>query len=266
MDGGGAPLSRIHEPMTPRVSVLVADDEPLARQALVDIITAVPGWEVVAEVGDGREACDRLRHHTIDVAFLDIEMPAPNGIEVARWALAEAIDLAVVFVTSHNEHAVRAFDVQALDYVLKPLRPSRVQESMRRALEQRSNARLRQAIAALEPVSATPTRWIQYLTATTNGTSRVIAVHEVLAFTAEDNYVRIHLKGGSTLIRGTLGALLERLDPRTFIRTHRGAVVNGDAVLGYRTTTNGEYVAKLRAGVSMPVSRRYRDAFLARFR
>ncbi|MFN8670421.1 MAG: LytTR family DNA-binding domain-containing protein [Gemmatimonadaceae bacterium] len=252
--------------MTPRLSVLVADDEPLARQALVDIVAALPGWDVVAAVGDGRAACEQLRTGAIDVALLDIEMPAPNGLEVARWASREGIDVAVVFVTSHSEHAVRAFDVHALDYVLKPLRPARVEESLRRALERRSQTHLREALAGLQLTPEPRTRWLQHITATTNGRTRVIAVSQVVALATEDNYVRVYADGTSTLVRGALAALLARLDPQRFVRTHRCAVVNIDAVVAFKTRPNGDYVVKLRTGITMPVSRGYRDAFLERFK
>jgi two-component system, LytTR family, response regulator len=222
---------------------LIADDEPLAREALRD---ALPGVEIVAECSNGfqaKEAIERLRP---DVAFLDIEMPGLDGLTAARDLDA---DTAVVFVTAYDEYAVEAFALEAVDYILKPIDEARVAEALRR-------------VAARRPSKRYDRRFI----VGAHGKLIVVAAQEVRFIEAAGNYVRLHAAHVQPLLRGTLSAVEKRLDPELFVRVHRSFIVNAGLIQDLRTTRGGDYEVVLRDGETVPMSRTFRERVLARIR
>jgi two-component system, LytTR family, response regulator len=259
--------------MTESTRVLVADDEPLAREGLVAALAHAPGVVVVAACADGVDALDAIRRLRPDVALLDVQMPGLDGLAVAAALMGESGAgggrPAVVFVTAYDEHAVRAFELHAVDYVLKPYSPERVRAAVARA-EGRLRAgaagaldgRMQALLAALE---ARP-RWAERLVVASAGRVEVVPVPDVDWIESEGNYVRLHLGPRSLLHREPLKALLERLDPQRFARVHRSAAVNLDRVRELRPLPNGDYVAVLEDGVRVPLSRTYRDGVLDRLR
>ncbi len=231
-----------------QLRVLVADDEPLARQILVDLLRRDADVADIEEYADGPSARRAAESRHFDVAFIDIEMPEESGLDVVTGA---DIDIgAVVFVTAFSEYAVRAFDVDAVDYLLKPFSNSRFAEALERA-KRRARSRQDEADHGTSPDSTT--RFLSRVSFKDGDTSYVVPVDDILWMEAQDYYVRLHLAKRRHLIRATLADLERRLDPNRFIRVHRGAVVNVDKVS--RLVERDGLVLVLSNGTELAVSR-----------
>ena len=232
----------------PLMRVLIADDEPLARAALRAILSRVDSVVVVGEARNGSEAAAAIAAHRPDVVFLDVEMPEMDGfaaLDAAR-ALAQAPPAAVVFVTAHPERAPEAFDVNAVDYVLKPLRPSRVVEAVGRARQRRFGTA---AHASGPPLGVKVGDRI-----------RVLDQRAVDWVEADDEHVVLHTAGGGRLrIRETLAGLERRLDPALFARLHRSTLVNVARIRELQPYFHGDCYVILHDGTRLRLSRTYRD-------
>lgn len=279
------------------VRVLVADDEPLARAALVDVLEADPRVAEVLVAEDGIQAAELIAREPVDVVFLDLRMPELGGLEIAERLATRNGDgggPAIVFVTAYQEFAVRAFEVHAADYVLKPFAPERVHSALTRAVERSRDAGLRAALAAVQEVlgRAAPARsgaeratpdagapaappaaavrppYLERFAVTSVGRIRVIDVADVEWIEADDNYARLHTttRGGGGLVRETLSALERMLDPERFLRVHRSAIVRLDRLREIRTLPGGEGELHLASGVAVPLGRTYREQLLRRLR
>jgi len=248
------------DPTPAPIRVVVVDDEPLARDCVRLALEADPDFELVAECGDGRAAVDAIRRHRPDLVFLDVQMPGLDGFEVIEAVGADRMP-AVVFVTAFDAYAVRAFRAHALDYLLKPFDDSRFAETRRRArqllLESRAGETERR-LSALLAGRAFATR----LLVRHGDRLEFLAVADVDWFEGAGNYVRAHAGTRSELIRITLAALLQRLDPTTFARIHRSVIVNLDRVRAMHPWYGGDYTAVLADGRELRVSRHYRAALL----
>ena len=202
-------------------TALIAEDEPLLlnelRAALHDLW---PELEIVAEAGDGAAALAALRTHAPDVAFLDISMPKASGLEVARVKPAHT---ALVFLTAYGQHALDAFEVGAVDYLLKPLDRGRLLATIER-LQQRAPASA--AIPAVAPVSDTAPRYLSWIQASVGTVLRVITVDEVVYFQSDAKYTRVVTPQLEALIRMPIKELTAQLDPEEFVQVSRGAIVN----------------------------------------
>lgn len=248
--------------------VAIVDDEPLARDAVRLALARMANIEVVAECGDGESAVRSIRERAPDVVLLDIRMPGMDGFEVIDRVGSSEMP-AVVFVTAYDQHAIRAFDVHALDYVLKPFEDGRLAEAIdaarqRLALEDEGE-RVRALTALLASRGSPPegnTEYARRIMVTTNDDRiRFVRVDEVSHLESDANYVVVHT-GGSFRIRITLKALLDRLDPRRFVRIHRSTVVNVDHIREVQPWYGSDHVAILRDGTQLKVSRRYRTGLL----
>jgi two-component system, LytTR family, response regulator len=241
--------------------VVIADDEPLARERLRMLLARRPEYRVVAECENGVQAVEAIAAERPDIVFLDIKMPALDGLEVVQ-ALSEqdpggAEGPAVVFVTAFDEFAVRAFEVNALDYLLKPVDRPRLD----RALE-RAEHRLTRAGGGLDPAMLA---FLETLRAERGLPSRFLVrgkgeLYFVRADSidwadAQGNYVRLHAEGRAHLVRDTLKAFEAKLDPAKFVRIHRSAIVNIERVVRIEPYVNGEYVVTLRDGARLTTSR-----------
>jgi two-component system LytT family response regulator len=236
---------------------VVVDDEPPARALLREYLGAHADIEVVAECGDGFEAVKRIGELHPDLVFLDIQMPRLTGFEVL-----ELLDPgpAVVFVTAYDEHALHAFEVNAVDYLLKPYGRERLAEALARARE-----RLRAAAAGggLPAVPATrlaaaalpPGRFTDRILIRDGAQVHVVPVERVDFIEAQDDYVGVHAEGKMHLRTQTLSELAESLDPQRFVRVHRSYVVNLDRVARLETYTKDSRVVVLHGGREIPVSR-----------
>ena len=217
---------------------LIVDDEPLARRGIRQLLAPYPDVRVVGECRDGREALRALTSHQPDLVFLDVQMPGLDGFGLIRVQGVERMPL-TVFVTAHDDFAVRAFETQALDYLVKPLSESRFKATMQRVLE-RLRARLGERVAV-------PTDTGELL----------LDANEIDWIEARDDYSEIHAGAERYRIRASLAALVRRLDPARFTRIHRSAVVRLDHVRELRTGgRDGATVVRLRDGTELPVSRR----------
>ncbi len=241
------------------IRVLVADDEPLARRGVRQLLAPHSDMQVVAESRNGPETLNALREFAPDLLFLDVQMPEMDGFEVLR-AQGPGRMPAVVFVTAHDQFAVRAFEAHALDYLVKPLKVERFEAALARA---RERLRLMQAADLAHRLEALLSdersrregaRLDRLVVSTASG-ELVIPAAEIDWIGADDYYARIHSGSKSHLLRESLASLEKRLDPRRFIRVHRSAIVQIDRVREVRSAPGGDEVV-LRDGVRVRVSRR----------
>lgn len=227
---------------TPERRVLIADDEPAARRGVRQLLSRFAGFVVVGECRNGAEVLDALDTRRPDVVFLDIQMPEVDGFEVIRRRTPEAMPL-VVFLTAYDEFAVRAFEAQALDYLVKPVTDARFAETMKRVA-----ARLDAGHARDE----------RLLVRTSRGLA-LVPLRDVEWIEAEDNYARLWTRDGrSRLVRQSLGELEPRVRSLGFIRVHRQALVPVSGIRELKSVRPGGMVALLSNGVEVPVARRRR--------
>jgi two-component system LytT family response regulator len=253
----------------PALRVLIADDEPLARDCIRLALGAERDVEVVAECADGGEAVEAIRRLGPDLVFLDVQMPGLDGFGVVERVGAERMP-PIVFVTAYDEHALRAFALHAVDYVLKPFDDRRFRETLRHARRQlrlERESELGRRLAALvrdyAALGAGPAGGYATRVLVRHGErSHFVATDEIDWFEAAGNYVRLHAGPRTELIRTTLARLLLQLDPKTFARIHRSTIVNLSRVREVHPWFGGDYVATLTDGQELRVSRSYRDALL----
>lgn len=232
------------------MDVLIADDEPLARERLSALLAELGGHRVVAQVGDGRSAVETCLAQAIDVVLLDIEMPEMDGLEAARHLAALDSPPAVVFCTAFDEHALAAFDASAVDYVLKPVRAERLAAALQRAAERRAGQK---TMAPPPPVSG---RVRTHLAARLRGSLRLIPVNEVRFLQAEEKYVVVHHARGEDLVEDSLKSLETEFSTR-FLRIHRNCLVAREQFSELRRMPDGAVHAVLRdGGTLLEVSRR----------
>ena len=280
------------------IRTLIVDDEALARRRLRRLLADEPDVRIVAECPSGRAAVEALREHEIDLVFLDVQMPGMDGFGVIEAVGAEAMPI-VVFVTAYDEYALKAFEVHAVDYLLKPESEARLRAALRRVrrlLGDRATAeagrRLRTLLAevldqnasplpqaagagAASPAAATvaspsaapspapaaesPPRYVDRIPVKRGGRIFFVRVADVDWFEAEDNYVRLHTASGKHLVRETMSAIEDALDPGRFARVHRSVVVNLERVRELQPWFGGDYVLILHDGTRLKLSRTYRD-------
>ncbi len=236
-----------------RLRALVVDDEPLARRTLCTLLERERDVELVGECADGPSATEAVRSGRPDLLFLDVQMPELDGFGVLE-AIRDVGVPAVVFVTAFGEHAVRAFDEEATDYLVKPFDDDR----FGRALE-RARARVEAARRESAPEQGGAPRWLERFAVECAGRISIVPVDRVQWIEAQDYYVQIHAEGREHLLRESLRNLETRLDPRRFARIHRSAIVNVDCVKQLRRRTHGEYTLLLENGTELKLSRTHRD-------
>jgi two-component system, LytTR family, response regulator AlgR len=233
------------------VKVVIADDEPLARERLRTLLAALPGIELVAEAGDGREALHACAEHDADVVLLDIAMPGIDGLEAARHLAAFEPRPAVVFCTAYDAHALSAFEAAAVDYLVKPVRPERLQAALERARTFVAG-RNRDGAAAGDRKGKQRT----HLCARLRGSLRLIPIEDVHYLQAEEKYVVVHHARGEDLIEESLKSLEEEFNER-FLRIHRNCLVARHEIIELKRDPDGHVHAILRHGRQpLEVSRR----------
>jgi two-component system LytT family response regulator len=273
--------ARAAAPILPALRIVIADDEPIARRGLRAMLEEC-GVQVVAECGDGASAAGAIERERPDAAFLDVQMPELTGFDVLQALRARGVALPLtVFATAYDEFAVRAFEVNAIDYLVKPFTDARVHAAVARVRESvaarqgdggRLEQRLEALLATLEsagrvrggPGGAEPPAYETRLVIPERGRTVVVPVDEVSWIEADDYYVTVHAAGRRHLWRESLGALEERLDPRRFVRVHRSAIVNVDRVREIEHGRDGRATVRLDSGARVPVSRSRRDEVLDR--
>ena len=233
--------------MTLPLRAAIVDDEPLARARLGRLLADEPDVEVVAEFGDGPSAIAGLRLLPVDVLFVDVRMPQLDGFEMLE-RLPPTRRPQVVFVTAYSEHAVRAFDERAIDYLVKPVAPDRLSRSVERVR------------SALSHDAAPSAHYPERLALSDGQRLRMLAVCDIECVIAQGNYVEVRIDGKGLLVRETLAHVLARLDPQVFVRIHRSRIVRIDRIDQVEPYASGQYVVRMRSGLRLTSGRSYRAA------
>jgi len=238
------------------IRTLIVDDEPLARRRVGTLLRAQADFEVVGEAAHGASAIALIETARPDVVFLDVQMPEVTGFDVVQAIGVEAMPI-TVFVTAHDAFAVRAFEVQAIDYLLKPFGDGRFAQVVERVRRQVAAGSGRAGVltSLLASVPRTPR-----LVARGNGVACIIPLEEVHWIGAAGNYAEAHTATRARLIDESLASLAARLPARDFARIHRAAIVRLDAIAEVRAGSHGDGALRLTSGVELRISRRYREA------
>jgi two-component system LytT family response regulator len=251
----------MNAPTLEQIHVLVADDELPARQRLMDLLRRDDQVASVSEAADGETAVDIIQRQNPDLLFLDVQMPELDGLAVIDAIGPSQMPL-TVFVTAYDQHAIRAFEANALDYLLKPFSDERFEATMCRAkarLDERSMRDFGQRVMRMVSAApAAPERRLDRLVVKAGGTTRFIRVIDIDWIEAAGVYVTLHVGGKELLYRAALNDLAEKLDPRRFVRVHRSALINIESVLHLEPISHGEFEAVLKNGSRTRVSRTYR--------
>jgi two-component system LytT family response regulator len=245
--------------------VLIADDEPMARRGLRDLLAREADVTIVGEASSGEETERLVRDTHADVLVLDIQMPQKSGLDVVAGIDPARLPL-VIFVTAHDDHAIRAFELHALDYLVKPYREDRLREAVGRAralLRDRRIGEFRDRVGAW--VAAQPA-YASRIRVEEDGRIRFVAVRDILWVEAQDYCVLLHLANERILRRGTLKQFLKAIDPRQIVRVHRSAALNVRYVRELTITAGGGLVARLTSGAEVPVARQCRGELEERLR
>jgi Response regulator of the LytR/AlgR family len=243
------------------IRVLIVDDEPIIRRGLRNQLANRDNYEVIGECCNGRSAIEKIDEWKPDLVFLDVQMPEVDGFGVIREIGAENMP-AVVFITAYDEYAVRAFDVNALDYLLKPFDEDRLQRCLlrveQRLAEPRAGSALVQQLASLVAGQVKP-RIADRLAIRNSDRITLLQTDEIDWIEAADNYVEIHVGKQVHLMRETLSNLEQRLQPHRFLRIHRSRLVNADRIKEMHPLFHGEYELVLHDGTRLTSSRHYRE-------
>lgn len=268
---------------TNKIRTLVIDDEPAARRGVAMLLERDPDILVIGEAASGKEAVRKILEEKPDLVFLDVQMPELNGFKVLEAIGGQHVP-AVIFVTAYDQHALQAFDVNAVDYLLKPFEDDRFWAAVRRAkaeivrrqtdalsnklshlLDYLQTSKLPEAAAAPAPAAAaastTPTETItrDRILLKSGGEIYFLKADEIDWIEAEGDYMKFHAGGRVHLLRETMGNLESRLDPKRFIRIHRSTIVNIDRVKKLSPSFAGEYAVILHDGTKLRLSRGYHD-------
>lgn len=232
--------------------ILIVDDERPARDKLRRMLAAEPGITAIDEARDGVEALEKLPAFAPDLLLLDIQMPEVSGLDVAASLSAPAP--LVVFVTAYDEYAIRAFDANAIDYLLKPYDQPRLDRALQRARERLAQQR---AAATATVTPAAPQLAVTRLLVPERSGTRIVAVDDIQWIETADNYVVLHTAAGAPLMRQTLAGLLDKLGPR-FVRCHRRAAVQASCIARIVNHDKGDGELLLHGGARVPLSRQFR--------
>ena len=238
--------------MSENVRILIADDEPLATERLETLLGRRDDVDHVGSAGDGEEAVALATDSRPDIVLLDIAMPGLDGIEVARALSKLSPRPAIIFVTAFDQFAVAAFEVAAVDYVMKPVEAARLDKAIDRARE-------RIAAGESEKAGADDSEYLEEFWASDLSGLVRIAADDIDRVSAERDYMRLHVGARSWLIHHSMTALEQGLDPEKFARLHRSAIVRRDFITGFSRNASGRWVARLADGGEQPVGRLYSD-------
>lgn len=241
-----------------RLLVAIVDDEPLAREGLRSAIARLRmgGVEVVATYENGVTALDGIRRDRPDILLLDVAMPVLDGFAMLEQLEPEATPPAIVFVTAYDEHAVRAFEAEATDFLVKPVSGDRLRASLERAVRRVAEKRAhRGELERDEPSPDDAATYLRFVVIPERGRRVVVPIEEIDWFEGDTYYVRVHAHGRVRLLRDRLSRLESVLDPTKFRRTHRSALVRLDLIRELRAESPYSYSALLATGVRIPVSR-----------
>ena len=247
------------------IRTAIADDEPLARERIASMLEPHTNYEVVAQCKDGAEAVAAIRRERLDLVFLDVRMPELDGFQVLD-ALGNARVPAIIFVTAFEDYAIRAFEVSALDYLLKPFDRARFEKTLARFEEQTHGGRmgisddLREFLTTLGGATES---YASRFPVKSAGDIYFVRTDEIDWIDAAGNYTVLHVAGKKHLIRETMKSVESKLDPRKFVRVHRSAIINLDRLRKLQPYFHGDYVVTLQDGTTLTSSRGYSDRLRA---
>jgi len=245
----------------PPIRVLIVDDEPAARRRLERLLSEEEDIELVGQARSGKEALAQLKDLKPDLVFLDIQMPVMTGLDVLRNMGAEAMP-AVIFVTAYDQYAVKAFELAALDYLLKPFDDERFEKALERARNTISHEpkealsdQLQTLLSALDKSEPTPKHYIERIAVDIQGQLRIVPIDTIDHITASGNYVYLHTGEEKLLVREKMQNLEEKLPPSKFYRIHRSSIVRLDEIERLIVNPGGDYAVRLRNKILLKVSR-----------
>ena len=245
------------------IRVLIVDDEPLARERIRTLLENEPGIEVVAECGDAPDALAIIERERPDLLFLDVQMPEMDGFDVLEALAGKPSPPAVIFVTAYDKYALRAFEVHALDYLLKPFDRERFSSALERAREflmrEKKKGALDERLLALLADIKPERKHLERFVIKSSGRVFFIKAEEIDWIEAASNYVRLHAGRDSHLMRETMSALESKLDPKKFLRANRSAIVNIEKIKELHTLFRGEYEIVLQTGARLTMARACRE-------
>ncbi|HVK39011.1 MAG TPA: LytTR family DNA-binding domain-containing protein [Candidatus Kapabacteria bacterium] len=258
--------------------IVLADDEPLGRKRLLDLLATTPDVDVVAVATNGREAIEAVLSHAPDVVLLDVHMPDVSGIEVVRSVGISRMP-PTVFITAYDRHAIEAFELAAVDYLLKPFDDDRFRAALERARDAALLRRIgpaREALARLidaggaeapnDPEPAPHAGYLQRIAVEVRGQHRFLPVAQVEHITADGPYAHIHTVDGRHVIRERMSTLEQQLDPAVFLRIHRSIIVRLELVDALSVSGGGDYSVRLRDGTRLKVARGKREELVRRLK
>jgi len=243
-----------------KARTLIVDDEELARERLRQLLTNQPEIELVGECADGREAVAVIKQQTPDLVFLDIQMPELDGFAVLEAINVEPMPV-IVFVTAYDKFALQAFEVHAVDYLLKPFDRERFESALRRAVEQvrhREDGTRAEAQAAVLTGMQAPEKPVERLAIKSGGRIVIVKTTDIAWIEAAHNYVEVHDEKQAHLLRESISSIEARLPPDKFVRISRSVIINVDRVKELEPLFGGEYTVTLQNGQRLTLSRRYR--------
>jgi two-component system, LytTR family, response regulator len=244
-----------------KIRTLIVDDEPLARERVRALLADETDIEIVGECRDGLEAVDGIRREAPDLVFLDVQIPEIDGFGVIERVGIEKTPV-IVFVTAYDQYALQAFEVHAVDYLLKPFDHDRFQKALARArqsVQLRRSGDVNERLVALLEDLKTPQGHLERLVVKSSGRLFFLRAEEIDWIESAGNYVSLHVGPESHLLRETMNGIETKLDPARFIRIHRTAIVNIDRIRELQPLFHGEYDVVLRTGTTLTLSRGYRD-------
>jgi two-component system LytT family response regulator len=246
-----------------KIRTMIIDDEPLARQRIEDLLRHAKDVEIVGTVDNGDDAPGEILAKHPDLVFLDVQMPGRSGIDVVAEVGVERMPV-TIFVTAFDHFALKAFDLAALDYLVKPFDDERFEQALRRAREEiahRDASSVAQRLLSLlgSRSDAADTKYLERIAVETRGQVRVVPIDKVDYITADGPYAEIHVGAGSFAVRERMHALEERLDPSMFFRIHRSAIVRIPQIDAFLKKAGGDYAVRLKDGTELSVSRSKRE-------
>ena len=244
-----------------KTRVLIVDDETLARERVRKLLASEPDVEVIGECGNGPDAIAFIQKERPELVFLDVQMPEVSGFDVLRALPPENLP-AVIFVTAHDEHAIEAFEVHALDYLLKPFKRARFQEAVRRAVEHlqaRDAAGMNRQLAEWLKATKTAPAYLNRIAIKSDDRTIFLKVEEIDYVESASNYVVLCTRTGNHVLRDTLTNLETRLPPKLFLRISRSVIVNLDAVKELQPGLQGEHIVILHGGKQLAMTRGLRE-------
>ena len=249
------------------IRTIIIDDEPLARDRIKRLLRDEDGVQIVGECGNGTDAVKSISELNPDLVFLDIQMPGKNGFEVIKSLNSKKLPT-IIFVTAYDQYALQAFDVHALDYLLKPFNRERIKKAVSRAREHMEHRRLGDIDERLNSLIADlrgEKKFLDRLVVKSVGRVFFLKSDEIDWIEAAGNYVKLHVGRESHMIRETMNGIEAKLDPEKFLRIHRSTVVNIDRIKELHPMFSGDYAVILRNGTELALSRNYRERFTELF-